>query len=203
MDDLLLSGQLQAADIIPKSYGEIHAGFGVIYQSFTYVQVNTQQQYTLEQVLSNMPKAVVTGHSLGGALATLLTLDIALNDSLQTVVTAAYSFASPMVGNPDFVNCFNAQVAPNGHFIQGNYRIANGWDEVPWMPPSVYFFLYVEYDYAHVTGFCPVDGGITTDEPTAHSLTSYVAGLNAILHPEQARVVRRRRGKQRQATENP
>ena len=75
----------------------------------------------------------ICGHSLGGALATLLALDVAAN----TVFTepAVYSYASPRTGDSLFAGTFD-QVVSN------SYRIANRLDIVPALPPPL--------DYEHV-----------------------------------------------------
>lgn len=66
----------------------------------------------------------VTGHSLGGALATLATLDIKKHTPFQTPIL--YTFASPRVGDPTFVRQFDDLQC---------YRIANSEDLVPTIPP--------------------------------------------------------------------
>ena len=75
----------------------------------------------------------ICGHSLGGALATLLALDVAAN----TVFTepAVYSYGSPRTGDSLFAGTFD-QVVSN------SYRIANRLDIVPALPPPL--------DYEHV-----------------------------------------------------
>jgi Lipase (class 3) len=47
----------------------------------------------------------VAGHSLGGALATLLTMDVALNTEYRT--PTVYTYASPRVGDHYFAGSFN------------------------------------------------------------------------------------------------
>jgi predicted lipase len=58
----------------------------------------------------------VCGHSLGGALATLLTLDVGLNTSCRT--PTAYTYASPRTGDHIFAGSYNAA-------IPSSYRIEN------------------------------------------------------------------------------
>jgi hypothetical protein len=118
-------------------------------------------------------------------------MDISLNYPGQgSPNLTAYTFAAPAVGDPNFSAAFFGQIASPG---QGtlpivHYRIANGWDSVPNLPPGTYDdpFQGGQYFYEPVAGFCPVDGGITTDESVAHSLNSYVTGLNSLLNPPAA-----------------
>ncbi|HEY9762487.1 MAG TPA: lipase family protein [Trichocoleus sp.] len=71
--------------------------------------------------------AVITGHSLGGALATLCAVDVQYNfsDKIQTI--EVYTFGSPKVGNDGFRESFNRRV-PN------SYRFVHGMDIVPELP---------------------------------------------------------------------
>jgi predicted lipase len=68
----------------------------------------------------------VCGHSLGGALATLLTVDVALNTPCKT--PSGYTYASPRTGDHLFAQGYNASVP-------ASYRIVNRQDLVPQLPP--------------------------------------------------------------------
>jgi hypothetical protein len=76
------------------------------------------------------PRAVtsvtVCGHSLGGALATLLALDLAANTVFSHPVV--YTYGSPRTGNPLFASTFNQVVTQS-------YRVENRLDIVPKLPP--------------------------------------------------------------------
>ncbi|NGQ95161.1 lipase family protein [Brevibacillus sp. SYP-B805] len=78
-------------------------------------------------------KVVITGHSMGAALATLCALDVAANTrfSRPTVCT----FGSPRVGSPRFARVFNNRV---GRSI----RIVNAYDVVPRLPPGLFGLGY-------------------------------------------------------------
>jgi predicted lipase len=67
----------------------------------------------------------ICGHSLGGALATLLALDVAANTIFKN--PTIYTYASPRTGDALFARTYN-QVLPN------TYRIANRVDMVPKLP---------------------------------------------------------------------
>ncbi|WP_137724783.1 lipase family protein [Prescottella subtropica] len=67
---------------------------------------------------------VVTGHSLGGALATLLAADLAANTPLTPQV---WTFASPKVGDAAFAARF-------GQLCPVSWRIHNIVDVVPYFP---------------------------------------------------------------------
>ena len=65
----------------------------------------------------------VTGHSLGGALATLLASDLASRPDPKPRL-AVYTFGSPRVGNAAFARDFGAAV-------KDSWRIVNDGDVVP------------------------------------------------------------------------
>jgi hypothetical protein len=80
---------------------------------------------------------VVVGHSLGAALATLFVME---NDAKRKFdVTSLCTFASPRVGNMEFVHLFNKLPIDS-------WRIVNTRDVVPKLPLSVPIVL----DYGHV-----------------------------------------------------
>ncbi len=70
---------------------------------------------------------VVCGHSLGGALATLLVADMAANTPLKP---QAWTFASPRVGDAAFAACY-------GRLSTVSWRIYNLPDIVPYFPVDV------------------------------------------------------------------
>lgn len=70
----------------------------------------------------------VTGHSLGGALATIAALDLQYNITRHTgQAIQVYTFGAPRVGNTALVNSFRQRV-PESH------RFVYGWDIVTRMP---------------------------------------------------------------------
>ena len=74
----------------------------------------------------------ICGDSLGGALATLLALDVAANTSSPFDNQAVYTYASPKAGDPQFVSTYN-------HVVPNTTRIANRMDLVPKLPlPPLY-----------------------------------------------------------------
>ncbi|MGO4886210.1 lipase family protein [Anaerobacillus sp. MEB173] len=78
----------------------------------------------------------ITGHSLGGAVATLAALDIASNTHYTQPLV--YTYASPRVGNPRFVDVYNQT-------IDHSIRVVNTNDIVPHFPPPTIPFLNISY----------------------------------------------------------
>jgi Lipase (class 3) len=127
----------------PMGAGKVHLGFYGAYQA-------------LRQAVLDMGKpAVITGHSLGAALATLCWAD--LGGDLMT-------FASPRVGDPPF-----ATALWNGQTV----RVVNAPDIVPDVP--------TDPPFRHGGFVQTVAGpGSMLDRVVAHSLTSYATGLSAL-----------------------
>lgn len=105
-----------------QSYGSVALGFRQIYTSLR------------EQILKTLrtcppdSKVFVTGHSLGGALATLAIPDILHNTEFkQPENVVLYTFASPRCGNNKFaINFYKTDVR--------HWRIANTEDLVTMIP---------------------------------------------------------------------
>lgn len=113
---------------VPNS-GDVHFGFFDIYKSMR------NEILTTVQGLHPQKNLVITGHSLGGALATLCTLDIAVNSKFQ--FPTIYTYGSPKVGKPHWVDVFNAT-------INQSVRVVNAPDNVPKLPPASFGFEHVK-----------------------------------------------------------
>jgi hypothetical protein len=117
--------------------GHTEDGFTAMYESLTTGTAPSSPTVVnaLAKLRYTRPVSSVTicGHSLGGALATLLALDVAANTSFSD--PAVYSYGSPRVGDPLFASTFD-------QVVKNSYRIANRLDIVPTLPPPL--------DYEHV-----------------------------------------------------
>ncbi len=85
---------------------------------------------------SHATPLVLTGHSLGGALATLAAMQ--LHRRKPRLIT----FGAPRVGNPAFAERF-AQLIPPGRAL----RVGNYWDPIPDLPDEKVDLFFREYDY--------------------------------------------------------
>jgi predicted lipase len=118
------------------AYGEkgntaikVHQGFIEAYSSVREAMFKAAKETPHKQI-------ICTGHSLGGALATLCAVDIKYN--LPDKVVSAYTFGSPKVGNAEFVKFYNKHVPQT-------FRIVNSVDIVPSLPPDIP--LVVNYEH--------------------------------------------------------
>ena len=79
---------------------------------------------------------MVTGHSLGGAMASLMVFDV-LNGVYDNVkILNLFTFGSPRVGNNEFVskmNSYNLQM----------FRVTHYYDIVPHVPEEVLGYLHI------------------------------------------------------------
>jgi hypothetical protein len=123
----------------------VHAGF-----LRAYLSVRQSVADVTKQIIGGDGsdwKIYMTGHSLGGALATLSTVDISRRFASASVT--AYSFGSPRVGNKAFVDLYNSL---NGD----SFRIVNDQDIVARMPRTVQQVL--DYDHVGRTVVMDLDG---------------------------------------------
>jgi len=82
------------------------------------------------QPIKASTSVTICGHSLGGALVTLLALDVAGNSIFRN--PTVYTYASPRTGDPLFVSMYD-------HLVPQTCRIANRMDLVPKLPmPPLY-----------------------------------------------------------------
>ena len=150
--------------------GHTEDGFTAMYLSMT-TGIDSGSP-TLIKALPTMafPKPVtsvtICGHSLGGALATLAALDIAVNTAFKK--PTVFTYASPRTGGPQFAATYN-QVVPNTN------RIAGRLDLVPKLPlPPLYDHVQGLVELNSVQLGVPPKILIKTELLCLHILTSYL-----------------------------
>ena len=143
---------------IPGS-GFVHMGFQMV---FEHVRHSVGQLFA--GGCRGAQRILVTGHSLGGAVAVLAGFEIAKTGA---VVPELYTFAGPRASAPDFAGHFDT-------LIPICYRVVNFMDVVPQVPlPPV---------YKHVGQEVLVHGGFEPLDVTyAHRLSTYLSGLQKLL----------------------
>lgn len=110
-----------------QGWGKTTLGFKAIYDELSGHIIDALQKLYQTQPNSNI---FVTGHSLGGALATLCVPDILSKTKFQNPIL--YTFASPRTVDVEFAKTFRDKK------IEG-FRIANTEDIVPTLPLSTPF----------------------------------------------------------------
>lgn len=117
--------------------GHTEDGFTAMYESLRTGAAPGSP--TVVSALAKLPfpqpvgSVTVCGHSLGGALATLLALDVAANTAFTG--PAVYTYGSPRTGDSLFAATFD-------QVVKNSWRVANRVDIVPALPPPL--------DYEHV-----------------------------------------------------
>ncbi|MEA5462957.1 lipase family protein [Leptothoe sp. PORK10 BA2] len=102
----------------PEVYGPTGSGVK-IHTGFTraYLAARSDIHTTVQN--STMTRWILTGHSLGGALAKLCAVDLQFNFSPKISVET-YTFGAPRVGNKAFVASYNRRVPNTWRFVNGN-----------------------------------------------------------------------------------
>jgi len=114
---------------------KVHEGF---YGDFKEVQSDMMKK--LNSKIKNHPDSqiIVTGHSLGAAIATLAASEL-ISKGIQ--VDHLYTFGSPRVGDSNYVSWFESKFNTNNVF-----RITHHMDPVPHLPPLDFTFLHLPYE---------------------------------------------------------
>jgi len=108
----------------------------------------------------------ICGHSLGGALATLLALDVAANTPFKNPIV--YTYASPKTGGPHFADAYN-------RLVPSTFRVANRLDLVPKLPlPPLYEHVVGLVDLNPLLPGLPLKFLVKPEIPCLHILTSYL-----------------------------
>ncbi len=157
-------------DAVPDAYlpvsgfGQVHAGFQDVYElGRQSIAAN------LATATAGCDQILVTGHSLGAALAVLAAPDIVRNMPPNKIEPRLITFAGPRVGLTDFADAFNAA-------IESCFRVVNFLDVVPYVPPA---------PYVHVGAQIAVDSGGPVQIAWRHSLIAYQNGLSALIAAQQ------------------
>ena len=142
----------------------LHQGFADRYQQIRAQLLDTVKPY------GTATKIVVTGHSLGAALATLAGLDLFMNGYQHIIV---YTFASPRVGDQSFAKLVDRSIKV--------YRFVNETDLIPTLPLAVQPNLLVPAspsEYSHCGQELPFSDNWFS-LLNNHSMPVYMKGLES------------------------
>lgn len=145
--------------------GQTHRGFTCIYRSARNELLRELNK------LSTTKRLFIAGHSLGGALAVLAGLDIAVNTPFKNPFV--YTYGSPRAGDPIFVSCFNQTV-------KNSFRICNIHDIIPTLPARAYPppFTKDGLFYRHVDTKVPVSFQLNSLPVRNHEIVCYFKNLS-------------------------
>jgi predicted lipase len=113
---------------------KVHRGFAMKYFGYIRYQIYNfiNEKYLIDKQ-DPITSIVVTGHSQGAAIAQVCALDLGLNffDNLWNIVLV--SFASPRVGNKQFIDAIS-------YFTEYKCNFYYGQDIIPLLPPKLFGF---------------------------------------------------------------
>jgi predicted lipase len=121
--------------VMPEA--KVHSGFYSAYHNTTLRDGVVRGIQKTRGVYGNIP-IMVTGHSMGGAMASFCALDLVVNFGLKDVTLM--TFGQPRIGNAVFASNFKGHL-PNA------IRVTNAHDIVPHLPP--YYRYFPQKTYHH------------------------------------------------------
>ncbi|MEM9806011.1 MAG: lipase family protein [Cyanobacteria bacterium P01_D01_bin.56] len=102
----------------PEVYGESSTGVK-LHKGFITAYLAVRSEIQSKVNASSIKHWVVTGHSLGGALAKLCAVDLQYNLGSE-VSMEVYTFGAPRIGNKAFAESYNHRVPKTCRFVNGN-----------------------------------------------------------------------------------
>jgi triacylglycerol lipase len=154
--------QLNFVPYLLPNFGKVHAGLLDLYNSLR------DEIRTVLLAAKQYNKVFISGHSSGGALATLALPDISNELDLDKI--ALYSFGCPRVGDNDFVEAFDRK------FSERAFRIVNTSDVICSFPLPVPFAGFIGGYFSHVA--TPVDFTVQkNDLDKNHNIELYLEAL--------------------------
>jgi triacylglycerol lipase len=121
----------------PAVWGSVHAGF-----LDAFSEVEPLLMIKLRELEGSGVPIWITGHSLGGALATLMAARVlrAEDEGLDVRLRGVYTFGSPRVGNAAFASKFEAELRAHG---VSAIRVRNDDDPVTAIPDTMLGYAHV------------------------------------------------------------
>ncbi|CAK9261816.1 unnamed protein product [Sphagnum jensenii] len=115
----------------------VHKGFYAAYHNTSMRESIVTAVQTLLQQRNDL-RILVTGHSMGGAMASFCALDLTANYGVKNI--QVFTFGQPRIGNPAFAAYYSENVPLT-------IRVTHSHDVVPHLPP--YYLIMGEKTYRH------------------------------------------------------
>jgi predicted lipase len=127
---------LQVHKISPYDDKSIEVSNG-FFKAYSYLQSEIFDKLDAMKNKYNTNNLMITGHSLGAAIGTLLAYDIlTTNKTSNYDIRYLITFGSPRIGNDKFVESFE-------NYALTHYRITHYYDMVPHLPQEFLNYLHV------------------------------------------------------------
>lgn len=153
LTDLINDARLiQQEGPFSSSHSKVHSGFWGCIESMG--MTDDFEQYLWDELLEWESRLYITGHSLGGALATMLAAALAHKLWPEPVV---YTFGAPRVGNRGFAALYDYKIPKTFRYVHGTDLIPR----VPWQLGR----------YRHCGILCYINTGLAIE--VAPGLLSY------------------------------
>ncbi|KAJ7347716.1 Alpha/Beta hydrolase protein [Mycena olivaceomarginata] len=123
--------------VVAPAGTKVHFGFQ---KAWSTVSDKTLSAVTAELAAHPGYTIVVTGHSLGGALASLA--GITLQMTFPTAVVKYYTYGQPRTGNITYATWVNTLIGP-----EKSFRVVHSNDGVPTMAPEMLGFVHHSTEY--------------------------------------------------------
>ena len=125
---------IQIRKISPYNNSSIKIENG-FYKAYNYIKPEIIDNLSILSKKYNTNKLLITGHSSGAAMATLMTYDI-LKLYNNYKIAYLFNFGSPRVGNKKFVEDFN-------NYNVTAYRVTHYYDMVPHVPEEILGYHHI------------------------------------------------------------
>ena len=146
--------------------GRTHEGFTNMYESIRDAVIDA---VNMAAIAGSFDRLMITGHSLGGALAILAAPDCSVHTPFADPLM--YNYAAPRVGSPENFIPFFSDLD-----LQHTWRIVNIDDSVPSLPPKDIPAFGGTIEYEHIDNEFLIDFDTSFLE-SEHSLCSYYNAL--------------------------
>ncbi|KAJ9063796.1 hypothetical protein DSO57_1037145 [Entomophthora muscae] len=134
------------ADFDTVKYARVHAGFKSCSDGLTPLYLPSVRHILQNPEFANF-KLVLTGHSLGGAIAVLSTLNLQKALDMPWSRLAVYTYGQPRIGNSFFSNYVNS-------LPLSMTRVVNENDPIPHLPPLPFMYLH-QHTEVHINNGVP------------------------------------------------
>ncbi|KAG0517834.1 hypothetical protein BDA96_09G123400 [Sorghum bicolor] len=116
---------------------KVHSGFYSAYHNTTMRDGVVRGIKSTRELYGDVP-IMVTGHSMGGAMASFCALDLVVNLGFKDVTLM--TFGQPRIGNAIFASNFK-------RYLPNAIRVTNEHDIVPHLPPYYHYFPQKTYHH--------------------------------------------------------
>lgn len=116
---------------------KVHSGFYSAYHNTTMRDRVMRGIKNTRKLYGDIP-IMVTGHSMGGAMASFCALDLIVNVGFKDV--SLMTFGQPRIGNAIFASNFK-------RYLPNAIRLINAHDIVPHLPPYYHYFPQKTYHH--------------------------------------------------------